>query len=167
MATTVVDLAGDLGVDAGDVEVLLEQLGEREAELHDELASFVRLVLDPYGERTALQSPDDGGSQAGAPHPVDRHDPTPVNIGVGGCPAMIRCGVGQWAHCPGTPEWAGTVGRGRRRYLVFRCAAHRGVVHGPRAMTDTDRAELAYRREQWAHAKAGRPFGRVRPVDPA
>jgi hypothetical protein len=92
------------------------------------------------------------------------HDPTPVNFGVPGCPAMVRRGSGQWAHCPGVPEWAGTVGEGRHRYVVFACGAHREVVDGARAMTDADRAELAHRREQWARAKRGEPFERVAPI---
>ena len=50
MATT---LATDLGVHEGDVDVLLELLGEHSPELSDELAAFLRLVLDPHGERTA------------------------------------------------------------------------------------------------------------------
>ena len=50
---TTADLAADLGVDKGDVDVLLELLDERTLELPDELAGFVRQVLDPHGERTA------------------------------------------------------------------------------------------------------------------
>jgi hypothetical protein len=95
---------------------------------------------------------------------ADVQDPTPINFGVPGCPAMVRRGVGQWDHCSGTPVWAGTVGSGRSRYLVFACAAQRDVVDGPRAMTDDDRAELAWRREQWARAKRGEPFARVQPI---
>jgi hypothetical protein len=53
MATTTADLAADLGVDEGDVSVLLELLGERVRELSDDLAAFLRDVLDPHGERTA------------------------------------------------------------------------------------------------------------------
>ncbi len=52
MATTR-DLATDLGVDEGDVRVLLRQLGEQTPEMPHELASFVRQLLDPHGERTA------------------------------------------------------------------------------------------------------------------
>jgi hypothetical protein len=51
--TTAAALAADLGVDLGDVEVLLEQLDEPVPELADDLASFLRQVLDPHGERTA------------------------------------------------------------------------------------------------------------------
>jgi hypothetical protein len=47
------DLAADLGVDEGDIAVLLYQLDERAAELSDDLATFLRDVLDPHGERTA------------------------------------------------------------------------------------------------------------------
>ena len=47
------DLAADLGVDEGDVDVLLGQLDERGELLPDELAGFLRGVLDPHGERTA------------------------------------------------------------------------------------------------------------------
>jgi hypothetical protein len=49
---------------------------------------------------------------------------------------------------------------------VFAYDVHREVVDGPRAMTDADRAELAWRREQWARAKAGEPFERVQPIPP-
>jgi hypothetical protein len=51
--TTTMDIAEDLGVDEGDVDVLLEQLGESEQELPDDLAGFLRRLLDPHGERTA------------------------------------------------------------------------------------------------------------------
>jgi hypothetical protein len=44
------DLAADLGVDEGDVRVLLRQLGERTHE--NALAAFLRQMLDPHGERT-------------------------------------------------------------------------------------------------------------------
>ncbi len=77
---------------------------------------------------------------------------------------MVRRGAGQWAHCAGVPECAGTVGRGRRRYLVFPCNAHREVLDGPRPITEGDRAELDRRREQWRRAKAGLPFERVQPI---
>jgi hypothetical protein len=50
---TTADLAADLGVGEGDVDVLLELLGERTPELPDDLAGFVRQLLDPHGERTA------------------------------------------------------------------------------------------------------------------
>lgn len=53
MATTTVDLAADLGVEEGDVDVLLELLDEPVRELSDDLAEFLRDVLDPHGERTA------------------------------------------------------------------------------------------------------------------
>ena len=53
MATTTAELAPALGVSEGDLEVLLGQLGERAARLPTELASFLRSVLDPHGERTA------------------------------------------------------------------------------------------------------------------
>jgi hypothetical protein len=45
-------LATNLGVNEGDVDVILEQLGERRPELPDELAGFLRQLLDPQGERT-------------------------------------------------------------------------------------------------------------------
>ena len=47
------DLAADLGVDEGDVRVLLRQLGEHTPDMTDELASFLRQLLDPNGERTS------------------------------------------------------------------------------------------------------------------
>jgi hypothetical protein len=47
------DLATNLGVYEGDVRVLLRQLGEQTPDLPDELASFLRELLDPHGERTA------------------------------------------------------------------------------------------------------------------
>jgi hypothetical protein len=53
MATTATNLAAGLGVHEGDVDVLLELLDEHSPELSDELAAFLRLVLDPHGERTA------------------------------------------------------------------------------------------------------------------
>jgi hypothetical protein len=53
VTTTTADLAADLGVDEGDVDVLLEQLDEREPELPDDLAGFLRESLDPHGECTA------------------------------------------------------------------------------------------------------------------
>ena len=53
MATTTTDLATALGVSEGDVDVLLGQLGERVTRLPNDLASFLRSVLDPHGERTA------------------------------------------------------------------------------------------------------------------
>jgi hypothetical protein len=97
MSTTAVALADELRVDDGDVEVLLRQLGEREPDLPDELAGFVRDVLDPQGERTRLpHSPDDAdGPKSAASSPVALHDPVPVNFGVLGCPAMVRRGAGR------------------------------------------------------------------------
>ena len=53
MATTAVDLAADLGVDSGDVDVLLGLLDEHALELPDDVAGFIRTLLDPHGERTA------------------------------------------------------------------------------------------------------------------
>ena len=47
------DLAGDLGVDEGDVRVLLRQLGEQTPDMPDKLAAFLRQLFDPHGERTA------------------------------------------------------------------------------------------------------------------
>jgi hypothetical protein len=47
------DLAADLGVDEGDVRVLLRQLGEHTSEMPDELAAFLRRLLDLHGERSA------------------------------------------------------------------------------------------------------------------
>ena len=50
MATT---LAADLGVDEGHVRVLLRLLGEQATEMPDELAAFLRQLLDPHRKRTA------------------------------------------------------------------------------------------------------------------
>ena len=50
---TAAALAADLGVDPGYVEVLLGQLDEPVLELPDDLAEFLRRLLDPHGERTA------------------------------------------------------------------------------------------------------------------
>ena len=53
MGTTATTLAADLGVGEGDVDVLLDLLDEHSPELPDELAAFLRRVVDPHGERTA------------------------------------------------------------------------------------------------------------------
>jgi hypothetical protein len=53
MATTATAPAAELGVDDGDLDVLLALLDERTPKLSDELAGFLREVLDPHGERTA------------------------------------------------------------------------------------------------------------------
>ncbi len=50
------DLAANLGLDAGDVRVLLRHLGEQTPDMPDELAVFLRQMLDPNGERTAPPS---------------------------------------------------------------------------------------------------------------
>jgi len=77
MATTTADLAVDLGVDEGDVDVLLELLDERAGELSDDLAALLRDVLDQHGERTApagLYWPSDDRSRRtyglGGPDPT-------------------------------------------------------------------------------------------------
>jgi hypothetical protein len=106
----------------------------------------------------------DPGRTVAAVTGAELHEPTPINYGVPGCPAMVRRTVGQWDHCSGTPEFAGTVGRSRHQYRVFACAAHVEHLDHPRPMTDDDRAELADRREQWARAKRGLPFERVQPI---
>ena len=78
--TTTADLAADLGVDDGDVHVLLDRLDERGEQLPDELAGFLRRVLDPHGERTAAGAvvvgcaPRGGGAATGLGGP----DPTRV-----------------------------------------------------------------------------------------
>jgi hypothetical protein len=55
-------------VDVGDVDVLLEQLDERDPQLPDELAAFLRRLLDPHDERTAPASSGPARTQsAGAP----------------------------------------------------------------------------------------------------
>ena len=47
------DLAADLGLDEGDIVVLLRELGEQTPEMPDELAAWIRRTFDPHGERTA------------------------------------------------------------------------------------------------------------------
>lgn len=47
------DLAADLGLDEGDVRVLLRQLGEQTPEMPAELTDWIRRTFDPHGERTA------------------------------------------------------------------------------------------------------------------
>lgn len=72
------DLADELGVDEGDVRVLLRQLGEHTPEMPDDLAEWTRRTFDPHGERTApagLYGPgaDDGPRQVfglGGPDPT-------------------------------------------------------------------------------------------------
>lgn len=50
--TTVDGLSEDLGVDPGDVRVLLAQLGVDGEDVTNELAAEVRDQLDHFGERT-------------------------------------------------------------------------------------------------------------------
>jgi hypothetical protein len=91
-------LAVEPGVDEGDVDVLMEQLGEREPELPAELEAFVRDVFDPEGQRTGLlrwPGDDPDGPKSVLTSPAVLYDPTPVNVGVAGCPAMVRRGAGQ------------------------------------------------------------------------
>jgi hypothetical protein len=71
--TTTAEFAADLGVDEGDVDVLLELLDEHAPQLPDDLAGFLRDVLDPHGERTAPP----GLYWPGA-------DPEPRRYGLGG-----------------------------------------------------------------------------------
>jgi hypothetical protein len=52
VSTTAAGLAAELGMDEGDVVVLLDQLGEPIRALPDELAGFLREMLDPHGERS-------------------------------------------------------------------------------------------------------------------
>ena len=66
--TTTADLAEDLGVNEGDVVLILARLTEDDPGLaggtvSDDIASFIRQLLDPHGERTApagLYWPDAG-----------------------------------------------------------------------------------------------------------
>jgi hypothetical protein len=128
------------------------------------------LKLRRYGDpevivpRPRRPSVSDLGRTVAAVSGGELYDPTPINYGAPGCPAMIRRGTGQWDSCSGTPEFAGTVGRGQRRYRVFACAAHVEHLDDPRSMTDDDRAELAHRRAQWERAKAGSSFEGVQPL---
>jgi hypothetical protein len=58
-------------------------------------------------------------------------DPTPINFGNAGCPAMVRYGHGQWTSCGAEPVVAGyrivseyaPVDR-RGTYLLFICRGH-------------------------------------------
>jgi hypothetical protein len=119
------------------------------------------LRLRQYGDpeagvrRLERQIMSDTGRGVAAVTGAELHDPTTMNFGAPGCSAMVRRVVGQWDHCSGTPEFAGTVGRERRRYRVFACAAHVEHLDHARRMTDDDRAELAHRQQQWARAKRG------------
>jgi hypothetical protein len=127
------------------------------------------LKLRRYGDPEAGRRPErqivpDTGRRVAAVTSAELHDSTPINFGAPGCPAMVRRTVGQRGQCAGTPEFAGTVGGGRRRYRVFACAAHVEHLDHPRRMTEDDRAELAHRREQWARAQRGLPFERVQPI---
>lgn len=101
--------------------------------------------------------------------PLD--DPTPLNFGNVGCPAMTRRGRGQWGPCPAEPEFAGYldvtkhVPQARRgTYRAFPCRAHRDLVRDSQPMTDGDWAELAHRREQAERAMAGQPYEKVQPI---
>jgi hypothetical protein len=53
MACKPEDLAAELGVDEGDVRVLLRQLRESAPEMPDELVAWIRQTFDPHGEPTA------------------------------------------------------------------------------------------------------------------
>jgi hypothetical protein len=101
-------------------------------------------------------------------------DPTPINCGNAGCPAMIRYATGHWRSCYAEPEPAGhltitghvPVAR-RGTYRLFVCPAHARLVDGAQPMTDQDRAELGHRREQERLGLAGRPYERVPPSMPS
>jgi hypothetical protein len=80
--TALADLASDLGVDDGDVTVMLAALAEAEpdltggdlpGEVSGEAVSFVRTLLDPHGERTTPELYRPGAD----PH-------TPRMFGLGG-----------------------------------------------------------------------------------
>jgi len=64
MATTATTLAADLGVDEGDIGVLLDLLEQQSPELSDEPAAFLRGVLDPHGKRTARPGLDWPGADS-------------------------------------------------------------------------------------------------------
>ena len=68
------DLAAELGLDEGDVRVLLRQLGEQTPDIPDELAAWIRQTFDPHGERTA---------SAGF-YWTDADDEPPRSFGLGG-----------------------------------------------------------------------------------
>ena len=58
MATTATDLAADLGVAEGDIGVMLGLLDEHSSVLSDDVAAFVRQLLDPVGAGYAATSCD-------------------------------------------------------------------------------------------------------------
>ena len=86
MATTTSDLAADLGINEGDVDVVLELFDERGPELDDDDAEFLRRVFDPQrvadraggpvlarGRRraaTAVRARRPGSDGAVDPHPA-------------------------------------------------------------------------------------------------
>jgi hypothetical protein len=74
VTTTSAALAADLGVDEADIAVVLEQLGEGERDLPDDLAAFLRGVLDPHGERS---TPDSYWLTSGRPRRVFGLGPGP------------------------------------------------------------------------------------------
>jgi hypothetical protein len=47
---------------------------------------------------------------------------------------------------------------------VFACDQHRDLIDDPRLLTEADRRELAWRREQHDLAMAGKLFERVTPI---
>jgi hypothetical protein len=98
-------------------------------------------------------------------------DPTPINFGNAGCPAMVRCNRGQWGSCGSEPELAGylTVTAHvpvdmRGTYRIFVCLDHTRLVDDSEPMSAEDRADLEHRREQERLALAGRRYDRARPL---
>ena len=84
-----------------------------------------------------------------------------------GCGAGVRRAHGQWTNCIAPPAWAGTI---RFRYprrsvwLAFACDEHRDRLDDPRPLTEADRAELLWRREQDSLALAGEQYERPQPL---
>jgi hypothetical protein len=86
-------LAADLGVSEGDVDVLLDQLGEHDPQLPDDLGGFLRRLLDPRGAhrpgRTVLT-----GSRPGAAANVRAGRAGPDGA-LGRCSPQIPSGPGE------------------------------------------------------------------------
>ena len=92
-------------------------------------------------------------------------DPVPLRPAAGRAAAVHRHS-GQWASCPGVPTHAAVwlVPHSRKRWKVFLCGNHCGEVDSAWLITEDDRSELEYRREQERLALAGKPYRRLGPL---